>query len=425
MSDVVTLPALGAGMTEGTFLNWTKKVGEAVKNGEIIAEIESDKATIEVESSASGVLEEYLVKVGDTVLVGAPIAKVGAGGGTAPAVAAAPAPAVAAAPSAPSSTPSAATNGKPLPSASLGAEFPGGVKATPVARNIAEEKGIDLAQVHGSGPGGRIVKADVENYTPSAAPVAAAVEAPAAVASAPVKLAARPAPTGADITEEPLTRMRERIAVRMVESKTTIPHFYLTTEIDMAAALDLRKQVNSTLPEDSKVTVNDLVVRAVALTLRQYPNLNSHFYGDKIIRHKRIHIGIAVALEAGGLINVVAKDADSVSISALAKRNKEMIAAVRNNKVKPEYIEGSTFTVSNLGAYEVEHFLAIINPPEAGILAVGAAKEIPIVVNGEVKIANRMKVTLSVDHRVSDGAEGAQYLQALKKLLEAPMRLLL
>jgi pyruvate dehydrogenase E2 component (dihydrolipoamide acetyltransferase) len=219
--------------------------------------------------------------------------------------------------------------------------------------------------------------------------------------------------------------MRERIAVRMVESKTTIPHFYLTTEIDMAAALDLRKQINSSLPEDSKVTVNDVVVKAVALMLRKFPNLNSHFYGDKIVRHKRIHIGIAVALEGGGLINVVAKDADTTSISALAKRNKEMIAAVRANKVKPEYIEGSTFTVSNLGAYDIEHFMAIINPPEAGILAVGASKEIPIVVNGEIKIANRMKVTLSVDHRVSDGAEGAQYLKELRSLLEAPMRLLL
>jgi pyruvate dehydrogenase E2 component (dihydrolipoamide acetyltransferase) len=231
-------------------------------------------------------------------------------------------------------------------------------------------------------------------------------------------------PTGADITEEPLSRMRERIAVRMVESKTTIPHFYLTTEIEMAAALDLRKQINSGLAEDAKVTVNDLVVKAVALTLRKFPNLNSHFYGDKVVRYHHIHIGIAVALEGGGLINVVAKDADSTSISALAKRNKEMIAAVRANKVKPDYIEGSTFTVSNLGAYDIEHFMAIINPPEAGILAVGTAKEIPVVINGEIKIANRMKVTVSVDHRVSDGAEGAMFMKELKALLEAPMRLL-
>jgi pyruvate dehydrogenase E2 component (dihydrolipoamide acetyltransferase) len=432
MADVVTLPALGAGITEGTFLNWVKNVGDTVKAGDVIAEIESDKATIEVESSNSGTITKQLVKPGDMVPVGAPIAEVGAGGD-----AAAPAPAAQATGSAPeekTSTPAqavpveakpAAANGngnaKPAaPSTSLGAEFPNGAKASPLARNIAEEKGIDLKQVQGSGPGGRITKADVENFKPG--------EAPAAEASAPAAKPAaqtRTAPTGPDIEQEPVSRMRERIASRMVESKTTIPHFYLTTEIDMAAALDLRKQINATLPEESKVTVNDIVVKAVALTLRQFPNLNSHFYGDKIVRYKRIHIGIAVALEGGGLINVVAKDADTVSISALAKRNKEMIAAVRANKVKPDYIEGSTFTVSNLGSFDIEHFMAIINPPEAGILAVGSAKEVPIVVNGEVKIANRMKVTLSVDHRVSDGAEGAQYLQALKKLLEAPMRLLL
>lgn len=429
MAEVVSLPALGAGITEGTFLNWVKNIGDTVKAGEVIAEIESDKATIEVESTNSGTITKQLVKPGDMVPVGAPIAEVGAGGEAAAPAEAAPAPA-ASAPAAPT----AAANGssKPvsapapaIPSTSVGTEFPDGIKATPVARNIAEEKGINLKEVQGTGPGGRITKADVENYQPSAAPApapsAAATPAPAATTA----FQARVAPTGPDIEQEPLSRMRERIATRMVESKSTIPHFYLTTEIDMAAVLTLRKQINATLPEESKVTVNDIVVKAVALTLRQFPNLNSHFYGDKIVRYKRINIGIAVALEGGGLINVVARDADSVSISALAKRNKEMIAAVRNNKVKPEYIEGSTFTVSNLGSFEVDHFMAIINPPEAGILAVGSAKEIPVVINGEIKIANRMKVTLSVDHRVSDGAEGAQFLQAFKKLLESPMRLLL
>ncbi|MBX3084178.1 MAG: 2-oxo acid dehydrogenase subunit E2 [Anaerolineae bacterium] len=430
MAEVVSLPALGAGITEGTFLNWVKNIGDTVKAGEVIAEIESDKATIEVESTNSGTITKQLVKPGDMVPVGAPIAEVGAGGeATAPAPAeSAPAP-VASAPAAPS----VAANGssKPAapapvaPSTSVGTEFPDGVKATPVARNIAEEKGINLKEVQGTGPGGRITKADVENYQPSAAPAPAPSAAAAPVPAVTTAFQARVAPTGPDIEQEPLSRMRERIATRMVESKSTIPHFYLTTEIDMAAVLNLRKQINATLPEEAKVTVNDIVVKAVALTLRQFPNLNSHFYGDKIVRYKRINIGIAVALEGGGLINVVARDADSVSISALAKRNKEMIAAVRNNKVKPEYIEGSTFTVSNLGSFEVDHFMAIINPPEAGILAVGSAKEIPVVINGEIKIANRMKVTLSVDHRVSDGAEGAQFLQAFKKLLESPMRLLL
>jgi pyruvate dehydrogenase E2 component (dihydrolipoamide acetyltransferase) len=448
MSDVVTLPALGVGMTEGTFLNWIKQLGDSVNAGDVIAEIESDKATLEVEANASGVILELLVQPGQSVPVGSPIARIGAAGGSvAPAAmktsdAAAPVPAAppAATPTTPTMPPTTApTNGTPpAASTSLGDDLPGGVKASPVARAIAEQRGIDLRQIQGTGPGGRIVKADVESYQPSAAPAAPATPpapvpaapppsaAPAPTAPAASVIAPRPVPTGDGITAEPTPRIRERIAVRMIESKTTIPHFYLTTEIDMAAALDLRKQINATLPEDSKVTVNDIVVKAVALTLRQFPNLNSHFYGDKIVRYRHINIGVAVALDGGGLINVVAKDADSVSISALAKHNKEMIAAVRAGKgIKPDYIEGSTFTVSNLGAFEIEHFMAIINPPEAGILAVGSAKEVPIVVNGEIKIANRMKVTLSVDHRVSDGAEGAQFLQTFKKLLEAPMRLLL
>jgi pyruvate dehydrogenase E2 component (dihydrolipoamide acetyltransferase) len=218
--------------------------------------------------------------------------------------------------------------------------------------------------------------------------------------------------------------MRARIAQRTTESKQQTPHFYLTAEVDMAPALALRKQINEGLPEAQKVTVNDLIVKAVALTLRKFPNLNSHFYGDKIVRHQRINIGIAVALEGGGLINVVAKDADSVSISRLAQRNKEMVANARAGKIKPEDVEGSTFTVSNLGLYDIEHFEAIINPPEAAILAVASARQVPVVVNGEITIGTRMKVSLSVDHRVSDGAEGAEFLKHLRELLEQPMRLL-
>jgi pyruvate dehydrogenase E2 component (dihydrolipoamide acetyltransferase) len=429
MSELVKLPELGSGITEGTFLNWVKQVGDAVKVGDVIAEIESDKATLEVESSVGGVILEQLVQPGQSVPINAPIAKVGAAAEASMPAPSAPAPAPAASVSAPANGKPAAA---PVASTSVGEEYPNGVKASPVARAIAEQRGIDLRSVQGTGPGGRIVKADVENYAPAAAaPVVAAaptVQATPAVNATPmpVVFATRPVPSGEGITVEATPRIRERIAARMVESKTTIPHFYLTTEVDMAPALDLRKQINASLPDDAKVTVNDIVVKAVALTLRQFPNLNSHFYGDKIVRYTHINIGVAVALDGGGLINVVAKNADSMSISALAKRNKEMIVAVRASKgVKPDYIDGSTFTVSNLGAYEIEHFMAIINPPEAAILAVGSAKETPIVVNGEVKIANRMKITLSVDHRVSDGAEGAQYLQALKKLLEAPMRLLL
>jgi pyruvate dehydrogenase E2 component (dihydrolipoamide acetyltransferase) len=226
------------------------------------------------------------------------------------------------------------------------------------------------------------------------------------------------------MTEQPLSKIRQRIGARMTESKQTVPHFYITVEIDMAAALALRKQINEGLPEEQKISVNDMAVKAAALALRQFPNLNSHYYGDKLIRYDHINVGIAVPLDNGGLMNVVAKDADITSISRLAQHNKEMIAAARAGRVRPEDVEGGTFTVSNLGPYDVEHFIAIINPPEAGIIAVGTAKEVPVVINGELKVGTRMKCTLSVDHRVSDGVEGAQFMQAFRRLLESPMRLL-
>jgi pyruvate dehydrogenase E2 component (dihydrolipoamide acetyltransferase) len=233
-------------------------------------------------------------------------------------------------------------------------------------------------------------------------------------------------PSGPDVEIIETSKMRSRIARRMIESKQQVPHFYVTTEVDVDALLNLRKQINEGLDDDSKVTVNDLIVKAAALTLRQFPNLNTHFYGDKLVRYKRIHIGIAVALPNGGLINVVAKDADKTSISAIAAYNKEMIARARENKVKPDDITGSTFTVSNLGAYDVDIFSAIINPPESGILAIGTAKKVPIVkADGSIGVGNRMRVTISADHRVTDGAEAAQFLQTFKRLIEAPMQLLI
>jgi pyruvate dehydrogenase E2 component (dihydrolipoamide acetyltransferase) len=305
--------------------------------------------------------------------------------------------------------------------------LPGGVRATPIARRIAAERGIDLRAVTGTGPGGRITKDDVENFVPAAAPAVPAVAAapvPAAAPELPPPVFGE-IPSGPDVEIIETSKMRSRIARRMVESKQQIPHFYVTTEVDVEALLALRKQINAALDEESKVTVNDLIVKATALALRQFPNLNTHYYGDKLVRHKRIHIGIAVALPSGGLINVVAKDVDRASISTIARQNREMIARARENKVKPDDITGSTFTVSNLGAYEVEHFVAIINPPEAGILAVGTAAPTPVVKpDGTLGIGQRMKLTVSVDHRVSDGAEGAQFLQAVKRLIENPMQLL-
>ncbi len=425
MPEVVKLPNLGMNMQEGTFVNWVKKVGDSVKSGEVLAEIESDKATIEIEATASGTLTETLVKPGDTVTVGMPIAKISQEGGEVPDVSGStPAQAEAKAPARqPAGNGRSAEHAPAEPTAEdeTVEEMPGGIKASPIARKIAQDKGIDLRQVRGTGPGGRIVKTDVESFQPGAkAPAPASAPQPAATFR-PQQLP----PAGPDTSEEPISKLRQRIASRMIESKQNVPHFYVMTEIDMAPALALRKQINESLPEEQKVSVNDLLVKAVALTLRQFPNLNSSYYGDKIIRYHHINIGIAVSLEGGGLLNVVAKDADSTPLSQLAQHNKQMIASARAGKVRPEDIEGSTFTISNMGPYDVDQFIAIITPPEAAILAVGSAKEVPIVINGELKIGTRMKCTLSVDHRISDGAEGAQFLQALKKLVEAPMRMLI
>ncbi|MCI0729695.1 MAG: 2-oxo acid dehydrogenase subunit E2, partial [Chloroflexi bacterium] len=229
---------------------------------------------------------------------------------------------------------------------------------------------------------------------------------------------------GPDTAEVELTRLRKAIGRRMAESKTTAPHFYVTTEIDMGPALELRKQINASLPEEQKVTVNDMIVKAAALTLRDFPNLNASFAGDKLVRHNRINIGSAVAVE-GGLLTVVQQNTDISTLSKVAADNKTMIARARQGKSRPEDFEGGTFTVSNLGAYDVDHFIAIINPPEAAILAVGTAREVPVVVNGGLAVGWRMKATISADHRVSDGAEAAQFMQKFKELLERPLRLLL
>ncbi len=428
MADTVMMPKLGFDMKEGTLVRWVKKVNDTVNVGDVIAEIETDKATVEVEAYASGILRKWLVNENTIVEVGAPIAIIGTAdepieGGIAPTASATPAPqASASASPAPAASAPKAANGHTVSAPVSDEGYPGGIKASPVARRMAEEKGINLAQVSGSGPGGRVVKRDIEGFVPGIeAPAAPAVAAAPATASAPTF---GKAPYGVDIEEIPLTRMRKIVGERTQASFQFVPHFFVTCEIDMGPVLALRKQLNAGLTDDQKITVNDLVVKAAALALREFPNLNTHFYGDKLVRHKRINIGIAVAVE-NGLINVVCKDADRRTLTDMSVKNKEMIAGAREGKVKPDDVEGATFTVSNLGAYDVEHFLAIINPPEAAILAVGSALEVPIVENGEIKIGVRMKATISVDHRVSDGAEGAQYLQRLKELLENPMRLLI
>ena len=304
---------------------------------------------------------------------------------------------------------------------SVSEAFPDGVKATPVARRVASEHDIDLKQVSGSGENGRIRKADVETFLAKPTPVA---EQQPAEASVPVSLQPdEVAPVGYGETVE-TSRLRQAIGRRMSESKNTVPHFYVTSEIDMEPALALRKQINGVLADDEKVTVNDLIVKAAALALRDFPNLNASYAGDKLLRHHEINIGTAVAVE-GGLLTIVQKNTAGSTLSKVAADNKAAIRRAREGRVKPDDVQGSTFTVSNLGALDVDHFIAIINPPEAAILAVGSARQVPVVVDGQLSVGTRMKVTLSADHRVTDGAEAAAFLQKLKSFMENPLRLLL
>lgn len=407
---------------DGMLLNWLKDVGDSVNAGEVIAEVEADKATVELEAPANGVILSLDAEIGEELPEGSVIGKIGEQGESADSKPAqAPEAEEKSAPET-SSTPSQATassNGK----ASTTPD--GRIKISPVARKIAEDKGYDISQISGSGPGGRIVKSDVENFTPSAAPAPQAQPQQKAVTGI-AAYTPPPLPQGDHVEIIDVTKMRSRIAENTVQSKQQVPHFYVTSDMNLEPLLALRKQLNASLESRGvKVSVNDLIVKAAAIALLEFPNLNTHYYGDKLVRHKNINIGIAVALPNGGLINVVAKNADSVAIGTLAETNKEMIARARDGKVKPDDIKNSTFTVSNLGPFDVDHFIAIINPPEAGILAVGSGKRVPFVADdGSITAQTRIKITISVDHRVSDGAEGAAYLQHLKSLIENPMVLL-
>lgn len=434
MAEFVKMPTLGFDMEEGTMGSWLKNVGDSVQKGEVLAEIESDKVTQELQARAEGVLLAQLVQPGDMIPVGSNLGIIGAAGEDISAMLSGAQPAKPTAVDSqivvqPTATAAQTATAEPVAAApqivnAADSQYPGGVKATPVARRVAEEHGVDLQQVNGSGPDGRIRKADVESFV--AQPKVAASPAAGALSvesSAPTTPATAVAAT-ASAEELPLTRMRATIARRMTESKVTVPHFYVTTEIDMEAVLKLRTQINETLGPDNKVSVNDLVVKAAALALRQFPNINASFGGDKIVRHQQINVGTAVAIE-GGLLTIVQKDTDNASISKIARDHRDMIGRARDGKVRPEDIDGATFTVSNLGPYEVENFIAIVNPPNAAILAVGSARQVPVVVNGELAIGTRMKATISADHRVTDGAEAAQFMQLLKGILEEPMRLLL
>lgn len=424
--------------TEGMLLNWLKVVGDKVSTGDVIAEIEADKATVEVEATTDGVILELKAEPGEELAEGTVIATIGeegesAGSDDAKAEESDEEEEKEAAPEKQAEGSNGASGGSaPAREADSGsngtvaATTPDGrIKASPVARKMAEDRGIELGQIKGSGPDGRIVKADVENFKPGEASAKTSAKPAAPAASGPGTQATYGAVPADDVEVEDINRMRRRIADNTILSKQQIPHFYVTVEIDVEPMLALRKELNASLESEGiKISVNDMIMKACALALRKFPNLNSHYYGDKIVRHKRVNIGVSVALPNNGLVNVVSPDTDRKALSVLATENKAMYERAREGKIKPDDVKGATFTISNLGPYNVEHFLAIIAPPEAAILAVGSAMKVPIVTeDGTLSVGSRMKATISIDHRVSDGAEGAEFLSEVRNLLENPMRL--
>lgn len=446
-ASIIRMPKMSDTMTEGTIVAWHKKEGDTVKSGDVLAEVETDKATMDLEAYEEGTLLYVGVKEGSSVAVDEIIAVVGEkganfkvlldGGSSAPAAGQQTA-----------TGEGGSTTAQQNPQADLPAnadtdlsyaggegdavESSGRVKASPLAKRIAEEKGINLTQVQGSGPEGRIVKSDVESFVPGKAAPAAQPTAPAAQpvaqpaapapATTPAPAPAAPAPTPAgDYEDVPVSQMRKTIARRLSESLFTAPHFYLTMEINMDKAMDLRGTVNGLSPV--KVSFNDFVIKAAALALKQHPNVNSSWLGDKIRKYKYVNIGVAVAVDEGLLVPVV-RNADQKTLSTISGEVKELAGKAKDKKLQPKDWEGSTFSISNLGMFGIDEFTAIINPPDSCILAVGAIKQ-TVKFEGEVaKPTNVMKVTLSCDHRVVDGATGSAFLQTFKQLLEDPMRML-
>jgi len=426
MEEVVLMPRLSDTMTEGVIAGWQKQVGDTVKKGEVLADIETDKATMELESYKDGVLLYQGAKAGEKILVndllciigkeGMDIASIVAAaksGGSAPAATLAPAPG-----SASSAAPvAAAPAASPVPAAAPAVVNEGRIFASPLAKKIASEKGIDLKYVKGTGDNGRITKSDIDTYTPAAAPAASA---PAATTSTSPGVAAVPAGV-VSFEDVPVSQMRKVIARRLGESLFTAPHFYLTMSIDMDAAVAARAKINEVAK--TKISFNDMVLKATALSLKQHPKVNSSWLGDTIRYNHHVNIGVAVAVEDGLLVPVV-RFADSKSLSQIGVEVKDFAQKAKDKKLQPADWEGSTFTISNLGMFGIDQFTAIINPPDSCILAVGGIAQVPVVKNGQVVPGNVMKVTLSCDHRVVDGATGSAFLQSLKSLLEEPLRML-
>ena len=427
MAIEILMPALSPTMEEGTLAKWLVKEGDTVKSGQILAEIETDKATMEFEAIDDGVVSRLLVAEGTAgVKVNTAIAVLLEDGESADAAPVAPAKA----PVAAAVAPVVVAVATPAPTAAGPAAKPAGARvfASPLARRIATEKGLDLTKVAGSGPHGRIVKADVEGA--KAAPVVA-VAAAAPVAAPAVAMAAGPSTeavlkTYADrpYTEVALNGMRKTIAARLTEAKQTVPHFYLRRDIELDALLAFRMQLNAGLESRGvKLSVNDFVIKACALALQQCPTANAVWAGDRVLQFQKSDVAVAVAIE-GGLFTPVLKDAETKTLSALSIEMKDLAKRARDRKLAPHEYQGGSFAISNLGMFGVDNFDAIINPPHAAILAVGAGAPKPVVKAGLVVVANVMSVTLSVDHRVIDGALGAQLLAAIKDNLENPMAML-
>ena len=411
--EVITMPRLSDTMTEGKVAKWQKNVGDAVKEGDILAEIETDKAVQDFESEFNGTLLYQGVGEGEAAEVDKILAIIGpagtdvsgmvSGGGKK---------------AAPKAEAKAETKTEekqesaPVAAASTGDR----VAISPLAKKIAQDKGIDFSGIKGSGENGRIVKKDVENYQPSAQPAAAA--------SAPKAASAQPnvAFTPGEDSETPNSQMRNIIAKRLAESKFTAPHYYLTVEINMDKAIEARKEMNSV--PDTKVSFNDMVIKAVAVALRKHPQVNSSWAGDKIVHHGNINVGVAVAVP-DGLVVPVLKNTDYMNYNEISAAVKDMAGRAKTKALKANEMEGSTFSVSNLGMFGIETFTSIINQPNSAILSVGAIIEKPIVKNGQIVVGNTMKLSLACDHRVIDGATGAQFLQTLRTYLESPLTLLL
>ena len=440
MVTKVILAKLSPTMEEGTVVKWSKKEGDPVKQGDVLAEIETDKANMEMEALGAGILRKILVPAGGKAPVGALIGVIAGPdediGGVLSAV---PAPAATPAPAAlplPAPAPAPAVAERPAPAASPAppptpqpreappvhvapapearppASAEGRIKASPLARSMAAERGISLSSLEGSGPGGRIVKRDVEGAVASPAAAPARANAAGGVLPFPSQ----------GPQELPVSSMRKTIARRLSESKFTAPHFYVTVEIDMGHAVEVREQLLQ--GENTKVSFNDLVVKACAKALTRFPLVNATWKGDTILSHGDVHVGVAVAIP-DGLITPVVRHADRKSVVEISREVKDLAARAREKKLRPEEYTGSTFTISNLGMYDVTEFTAIINPPESAILAVGAARQVPVVDGERVVVGHRMKVTMSCDHRVVDGALAAQFLAEVRRLLENPVSLFL